>query len=70
MERGEDATGLSFPYHEKVYEAEILNKTIGNADARSLKVSGAVLTGTLESILPYLENNVVHHISVGVILPY
>jgi len=67
---GEDATGLSFPYHEKVYEAEILNKTIGDADAHSLKVSGAVLTGTLENILPYLEKDVVHHISVGVILPY
>jgi len=69
-ERGEDATGLNFPYHEKVYDAEILKNTIGNADEHSLKVSGAVLTGTLESILPYLENDVVHHISVGVILPY
>ncbi|MFJ7734065.1 anti sigma factor C-terminal domain-containing protein [Lysinibacillus sp. NPDC097231] len=68
--RGEDPTGLHFPGHQKIYEAEILKKTIGNADPHSLKVSGAVLTGSIEEVLPYLENNLIHYISVGVILPY
>lgn len=68
--RGEDVTGLNLDDHEKMYEAERLKETIGDADAHSLKVSGIVLTGTLEEVLPYLENDLVHYVSAGVILPY
>lgn len=68
--RGDDITGLNLGHHEKMYEAELLKATIGDADAQSLKVGGIVLTGTLEEVLPYLENDLVHYVSAGVILPY
>ncbi|WP_369436025.1 sigma factor regulator N-terminal domain-containing protein [Lysinibacillus fusiformis] len=72
VERGEDASGLALHGHEKLHEAEVLKNTIGIGDVEvnSLKVSGVVLTGTIEEVLPYLENDIVHYVSAGVILPY
>ncbi|MGE7090456.1 sigma factor regulator N-terminal domain-containing protein [Lysinibacillus sp. NPDC048646] len=70
VERGEDTSGLAFHGHEKLDEAEVLKNTIGDGDVKSLKVSGVVLTGTIEEVLPYLENDIVHYVSAGVILPY
>ncbi|MFJ7951711.1 sigma factor regulator N-terminal domain-containing protein [Lysinibacillus sp. NPDC096418] len=68
--RDKDTTGLNIRNHEKMYEAELLKATIGDVDGHSLKVGGVVLTGTLEEVLPYLENDIVHYVSAGVILPY
>ncbi|MEO4054789.1 hypothetical protein [Solibacillus sp. CAU 1738] len=54
----------------KGYEAEIMRQTIGDISVEDWKVAGVVLTGKQADILPYLQQNDVRTVRIGVVVPY
>lgn len=52
------------------YEAKVIRETIGDKPVEEWPIAGVVLTGKKADILPYLQQDSVRTVRVGVIVPY
>ena len=52
------------------YEAKVISETIGDQPVEEWSIAGVVLTGKKADLLPYLQQDSVRTVRIGVIVPY